>query len=467
MDAPHAGPRDLRTVLFTDIVDSTARAVDLGDAEWSGLLQRHNALIREILQRFNGREEDTAGDGFFATFARPTDALECAAAVVDEVHTLGLHVRAGIHAGEVERVDGKPGGVAVHIAARLMAIARSDQILVSGTVRDLVSGGSFQFVDRGDVPLKGIARPVHAWVLTSDTAALGPTALRNPRVGVRRSLAAPPVAGALAVVAVMVAATLAVQGGLAGPSAPPGRIGGPSTLAVGQSGPSGTSTGIPPSATPGAFVFGFGGARNGVIGLDAGGDTKLAAGRYEESDYQTPHLTMTLGPGWSLVSQRGTAVGLIRSDDRDEFLGFAWPSVVPTEPCGKTTRPLSASPADFKLWLTHTPALDPSPIVTRYFGPYAMFQTDVSVVIKLACAGADPPAFVLSASIPGENGQAAGTGGEAWPAGLRYRLTFGEVDGRLLRVLIQAPDDQAFLAFDPLVEAVLSTIAVASSPTSS
>jgi class 3 adenylate cyclase len=146
----------LATVLFTDIVGSTARAAKLGDRRWRELLERHHALIRGELARHRGRELDTAGDGFFAAFDGPARAIRCACAVSKAVEGIGLDLRAGLHTGECELVDGKIGGLAVHIGARVAAEARPGEVLVSQTVRDLVAGSGLSFADRGATALKGV-----------------------------------------------------------------------------------------------------------------------------------------------------------------------------------------------------------------------------------------------------------------------------------------------------------------------
>jgi len=148
--------RVLATVLFTDIVGSTAKVAELGDASWRGLVQQHHAIVRRLLARFHGTELDTTGDGFFASFDGPARAIRCACAITEAVRPLGLTVRAGLHSGECERIDGKVGGIAVHIGARVAAEARPGDVLVSSTVRDLVAGSGLQFQDRGAVALKGV-----------------------------------------------------------------------------------------------------------------------------------------------------------------------------------------------------------------------------------------------------------------------------------------------------------------------
>ena len=148
--------RMLATVLFTDIVDSTMKATELGDRSWRELLERHNALVRRELLRFRGREIDTTGDGFLAAFDGPARAIRCASAIVEGVHELGLSIRAGLHTGECEVADGKVAGIAVHTGARVAAQATADEVLVSSTVKDLVAGSGIRFRERGLHELKGI-----------------------------------------------------------------------------------------------------------------------------------------------------------------------------------------------------------------------------------------------------------------------------------------------------------------------
>ena len=148
--------RILATVLFTDIVSSTARASELGDARWRELLQQHHTLVRRELARHRGNEIETAGDGFFASFDGPARAIRCAAAITEGVKELGLEVRAGVHTGECELVDGKVSGIAVHIGARVAAEANPSEVLVSSTVKDLVAGSGLEFADRGAAELAGV-----------------------------------------------------------------------------------------------------------------------------------------------------------------------------------------------------------------------------------------------------------------------------------------------------------------------
>lgn len=148
--------RMLATVLFLDVAGSTELAHQLGDRNWRDLLERFRAMVRRHLARFRGAEMDTAGDGFLAAFDGPARAIRCATAIVDAAPSLGLHLRAGLHTGECELVDGKLAGIALHIGARVGALAASDEVLVSATVRDLVAGSGIGFDERGAHALKGL-----------------------------------------------------------------------------------------------------------------------------------------------------------------------------------------------------------------------------------------------------------------------------------------------------------------------
>jgi class 3 adenylate cyclase len=146
----------LATVLFTDVVGSTEHAARLGDRGWRRLLGTHHRLVRDQLERFRGREVKTIGDGFLATFDGPGRAIRCACAIRDRVRPLGVEIRAGLHAGEVELISEDIGGIAVHIGQRVTALASPGEVLVSGTVKDLVAGSGIDFDDRGEHELKGV-----------------------------------------------------------------------------------------------------------------------------------------------------------------------------------------------------------------------------------------------------------------------------------------------------------------------
>jgi class 3 adenylate cyclase len=153
---PIASQRVLATILFTDIVGSTETAARLGDAAWRALLTRHHAVVRRELARFRGAELDTSGDGFFATFEGPARAVQAATAIRDAVREHGIEIRAGVHTGECELLDGKVAGIAVSIGARIASLARAGEVLVSSTVKDLVAGSGLRFEDHGSHELKGV-----------------------------------------------------------------------------------------------------------------------------------------------------------------------------------------------------------------------------------------------------------------------------------------------------------------------
>jgi class 3 adenylate cyclase len=154
--AGFSAERVLTTIMFTDIVGSTERAALLGDGRWRDLLDNHDTMVRHELERFGGFEVNTAGDGFVASFPSPSAAIACADALIDEIRVLGIEIRVGIHAGEVEVRGDDVAGMAVHIGARVAALAGASEVLVSSTVRDIVTGSRHRFTDRGEHQLKGV-----------------------------------------------------------------------------------------------------------------------------------------------------------------------------------------------------------------------------------------------------------------------------------------------------------------------
>jgi class 3 adenylate cyclase len=162
-----ADDRVLATVLFTDIVDSTRRAAEMGDRDWHALLDAHDAVVRSQLSRFRGREVNTSGDGFLAMFDGPQRAIRCAMAIRDAVQALGIEVRAGLHTGECEVRGDDIGGIGVHIGARVSALAGANEVLVSSTLRDLVIGSGLEFEARGSYELKGVPGEWHLFAVTS------------------------------------------------------------------------------------------------------------------------------------------------------------------------------------------------------------------------------------------------------------------------------------------------------------
>jgi class 3 adenylate cyclase len=159
--------RVLATVLFTDIVESTKRAAEMGDRHWRALLDRHDDAIRYQIARFRGREVKNLGDGFLATFSGPARAIRCASAIIETIAPLGIAVRSGLHTGEVELRRNDISGIAVHIAARIAAMAHPGQPLVSSTVRDLVAGSDLVFQDRGLHVLQGLPEEIRLYAVSA------------------------------------------------------------------------------------------------------------------------------------------------------------------------------------------------------------------------------------------------------------------------------------------------------------
>ncbi len=161
--------RMLATVLFTDIVGSTDKACSVGDASWTSLLEDHNTAVRAFIARYRGKEIKTTGDGFLATFDGPARAVKCAQGICDAVKPLGLEVRAGCHTGEIELLGADVGGIAVHIGARVGALAGPSEVLVTSTVKDLVAGSGLAFEDRGERHLKGLPEAWHLYALAAQS----------------------------------------------------------------------------------------------------------------------------------------------------------------------------------------------------------------------------------------------------------------------------------------------------------
>ncbi len=161
--------RILATLLFTDIVGSTQRAEELGDARWRRLLTTHHRIVRRTLKEYRGRELDTAGDGFFALFDQPSDAIACTETLMSRLRAIDIEIRAGVHLGEVEVMGPTVGGISVHVAARVMSKAGPGQILVSSTVRDLMTGSDITFEDEGFHDLKGVTSQVHLFAVRRET----------------------------------------------------------------------------------------------------------------------------------------------------------------------------------------------------------------------------------------------------------------------------------------------------------
>ena len=209
------GERALAIVLFTDIVGSTELAAELGDERWKQVLETHHGVVRKTLRRYEGREVDTAGDGFFATFKRPADAIRCASDIIDQLRAVGIQIRAGVHMGEVEQLggkDGKVGGIAVHIGARVAAKAGASEILVSSTVRDLVAGSDIRFADRGSYDLKGVPGEWHLYAIDRELAGEVPSkpVVEAPAARAARRRAVPATAIGITGIVMAIAAVVLV-----------------------------------------------------------------------------------------------------------------------------------------------------------------------------------------------------------------------------------------------------------------
>jgi basic membrane protein A and related proteins len=224
-----AGTSVLTTLMFTDIVGSTAAAEEMGDRRWRELLARHHRIVRKALREFGGIELDTAGDGVFARFDSTASAVRCACSIEDEVRELGIEIRAGVHIGECELFDRKLSGVHVHVAARTMAQAGAGEVLVTGSIPDLVRGAGIAFSDRGTHELRGIAGEWHLFEATSVDGSPRPAPLSEEESRSRRDAIVPPplvqrrrvrLAGAVAAVVLLVSgASVALAHALSGGAA--------------------------------------------------------------------------------------------------------------------------------------------------------------------------------------------------------------------------------------------------------
>jgi class 3 adenylate cyclase len=425
-----AGQRDLRTVLFSDIVGSTEEAARLGDRAWAAVLARHHSVVRAALRRTEGHEEDTAGDGFFATFARPTDALAAAAEIVREVATLGLSVRVGLHAGEVEHQDGKATGITVHVAARLMAAAGAGEVLASATVRELTAGAGWSFADRGSLELKGLAEPVHAYALDLGAGtALAPGGRRS------RFVVGPlPVFLAAAALVVVALVGLRLVGGSAGPAASPSPVALGSTLPASLARSPGATLGASPS--PDALPFVVSGS-------------ELTPGFYVANTLSgSPTLTIA-DPGWRVTFP---GLALVRQTSPEDQLTFDNVPSLATDPCGfKPGIVLGGnSETQFVAWAQANRGLKLSPSTgrVRQFGTLTTTEFNVSLVDKYACSLTSSPSVAIQ----------DGPGGLSLTQGLRVRIEVASAQGQFLLIIISTPSDADFDAFDALAEKLLSTL---------
>ena len=220
-------------MLFTDIVGSTAIAAEMGNTRWSELVARHHRIVRRSLGRFGGHEVDTAGDGFFATFERPADAIRCAVAATEAVRELGIEIRAGVSFGELETTERKPSGLVVNTAARVMSVAGPGEVFVPASVREIVPGAGIAFTEHGEHQLKGLEGEFRLFKVTEVDGAPAAPPLEVEEASERRReifptarRRAPLLAGlALGVVALVLAGVLLLGDGDTGaPPAPPGPL---------------------------------------------------------------------------------------------------------------------------------------------------------------------------------------------------------------------------------------------------
>jgi class 3 adenylate cyclase/streptogramin lyase len=224
--------RGLAAVLFTDVVGSTSIAAEMGNTRWSELVARHHRIVRRLLGRFGGHEVDTAGDGFFATFERPADALRCAVAATEAVRQLGIEIRAGVSFGELETTGRKPSGLVVNTAARVMSVAGPGEVLVPASVREIVPGAGIAFTEHGVHQLKGLEGEFRLFKVTEVDGAPAPPPLGVEEASERRREIFPtarrrtPLLAGLAagVVALVVAGVLLLGGDTGAPPAPPGPL---------------------------------------------------------------------------------------------------------------------------------------------------------------------------------------------------------------------------------------------------
>jgi class 3 adenylate cyclase len=458
-----AAPRDLRTVLFTDIVGSTEVAARLGDRAYGALLARHHALIRDALRTHAGREVDTAGDGFFATFGRPTAALACARAIVTGVHDLGLAVRVGVHFGEVETLDGKAGGISVHLAARLMAAAGPDEVLLSATVHDLVAGAGWTFADRGVLTLKGLAEPVHAYAL--DLSAPAPSLARGlgPWASLAERVGGPWVLGAGALVVLLAAGLLGLTlaGGTARPSAAPTRASTALAAASPRATPALAATSTPGASPAVGMMMNCGGgncAGAGVYGEMTVG-ILLTPGTYAVMPLPgMPTLTMP-DNGWAEADSGLNYLILARMTTPGDLLTIQWTDSLSTDVCGyKPQVTVGAEPEQqFAAWAQANKGLRLSAGIPRQFGDLLTTEYDVSVVARDACQYTSPVSVVVNEW---------GGGPELTLfAGDRQRFEVASRNEKLILILISARSEADFDTFEPLAEQVLDSLTWPPSPT--
>jgi class 3 adenylate cyclase len=369
---PRSGERRFATILFTDVVGSTDIAEELGDRRWREVVRRHHVVVRRELRAFEGREVDTAGDGFFATFDSPGAAIRCACAISLGVRELGLEVRAGLHAGEVEVVDGKEGGIAVNTAARVMALGGAGDVLVSASLHDIVAGSSLAFADRGVHQLKGIAG---GWRIFAVNEIDGEprTAPLDPREAAdRRMEIGPPPAGPTKRAPLFVAGAIALIAAVGG-------------LAVLT-----TSGSEPESTTPAAPTAASGPGPGSIAKLDLRtGELLVAATAPHNATPAFENEDLEIGEG-SVWLVRGA--NLLKVDPEDASAG---PAATGTSTVGNQGLDTGFG----TVWLLHDDLFPVDPGTGAAGEPVGLLQTDPDLRVNDVATGLDR---VWVATIDGE-----------------------------------------------------------------
>jgi hypothetical protein len=440
------------TVLFTDIAGSTDLAARLGDAPWRSLLSTYRDRVRRELAASHGREVDAAGDGFFALFDVPADALRCAARIRTVAGDVGLEVRSGIHTGEIDLEGRRATGIGIHIAARIQAAAAPSAILASSTTRDLSTGSGFGFGPSEEHELRGVPG---RWQLSAVTDV--PQDVLGESPGRRAVVNRPLVGGALLVSLAAVALALAALNGTFGPGSPknlasPGASGTPPSTPSATGAPSSplTTASPPPSARadasstvesteePQRFTDGVRGSGRYVLATVPG----------------QPDVTLTgdwfgfSGPNYEVIKV---------NTRKGDSIAFAAATTVASDPCGTKQSPLVGDPATAYLeWLRGNRALHVGPGVLRGAGEDASTAVDVEVNAAEACAG--DPATVSIVTVDVSPSAVNFPPPTILKAGSTARLLIHSLGNRVLVVAVQAPTQAEFDSFLPQADGVLESI---------
>jgi YVTN family beta-propeller protein len=408
--------RILATVLFTDIVGSTETATRLGDRRWHQLLAVHHKIIRAGLKRFHGREIDTAGDGFFATFDQPSDAIECALTVGRQLHANGIEIRAGVHMGEVNVTGRNVGGIAVHVGARVMSKAGAGEVLVSNTVRDLLTGSDLRFDDRGFQDLKGVEASMHLYAVAPPGTHVEESlpALAHPPEERRRRA---PVAWAAVGIAALAAAVIAVvaltSGGGASAYTPA-----PNTVARLDAGSGELLGGVLVGTTPKSIV--------------AGDDGRVWVANFDDQTIQS--IDPSNGQAAPAQGVAGNPTGLaVGGDSVWVTTGFASGGLVQVDPAVANSK--ETITLDY-----HGDAVDPAGVA---FGEDSVWVTDNNkgLVLRVDPTTKDAASIKLAAGTD-PTGIAVGQGG----------------------VWVTLPTHDQVVRIDPSTNEVAATIDLAATP---